>query len=232
MAHPLQPTAMLESFRSLALEVTTPAVAAFYRDELDLPVLARDDEETVLDAGGTDLVLRRPSTVPRGGLHVHYALATGRYDEWYDRLAGDHDVHEERFGDARSLYLDDPAGNCVEIGERGEGRLDGAFELVLEVEDLDRAAAFYRTLELEVVDVGDRRPRMRLTAGPFDLELWEPQLGIADARGGVHVDAEFGVADPRATAEAVSAIAGRVEVVDGDARVKDPDGHYLTFRQR
>lgn len=221
---------MLTDFTHLALEVPTLDVASFYREDLELSVTAERDNEVVFDTGGTDLILRRPSAVPRGGLHVHYALATGTYDTWFDRLHGAHDLHEEQFGDARSLYLDDPAGNCVEIGERGEGRLDGAFELVLEVEDLDRAATFYRALGLEVVDRGDQRRRMRLTAGPFDLELWEPQLGIANARGGVHVDAGFAVEVPRAAAEAVSPMAGRVEVYDDAARVKDPDGHYLTFR--
>lgn len=221
---------MLTAFTHLALEVPTLQVDWFYGDDLDLSATERREHEVVFDTGGTDLILRRPSTVPRGGLHVHYALGTGEYDTWFDRLSARHDLHEERFGDARSLYLDDPAGNCVEIGERGSGRLDGAFELVLEVEDLERASAFYRALGLEVVDRGDRRRRVRLTAGPFDLELWEPQLGIADARGGVHVDAGFAVEEPRTAAEAVSPMAGRVEVYDGAARVKDPDGHYLTFR--
>lgn len=230
MAWPPVVDPMLTAFRHLALEVESLDVAAFYREDLGLAVAAEREHEVVLDAGGTDVVLRRPSSVPRGGLHVHYALATGRYDDWFDRLSGTHDLHEERFGDARSLYLYDPAGNCVEIGERGEGRLDGAFELVLEVEDLDRAAGFYRALGLHVVDEGGSRRRMRLTAGPFDVELWEPQLGIAGARGGVHVDAGFETDDPRATAEAVSSMAGRVEVFEDAARVKDPDGHYLTFR--
>jgi hypothetical protein len=62
----------------------------------------------------------------------------------------------------------------------------------------------------------------------MDLELWEPQLGIADARGGVHVDAGFATSDPAAAAEAV-APGAPVEAVDGGVRVRDADGHVLTF---
>jgi hypothetical protein len=62
----------------------------------------------------------------------------------------------------------------------------------------------------------------------MDLELWEPQLGIADARGGVHVDARFAADDPVLAAEAVAPEA-TVETVDGGVRVREADGHVLTF---
>ena len=37
----------------------------------------------------------------------------------------------------------------------------------------------------------------------MELELGEPQLGLADARGGVHADLGFETADPAAAADAI-----------------------------
>jgi catechol-2,3-dioxygenase len=225
---------MLSGLRWLALEVKylAPAVE-FYRDHLDLPVERETDTEVALAAGDSALVLRAPSGVPRGGLHTHYAFSTAAdaYDGWWDRLSTEFDLHEETFGSMRSLYFYDTEGNCVEIGgrdESGEG-ITGIFEVVLEVEDLDRALAFYEALGMETVDVGERRKRVRLTAGAFDLELWEPHLGLADARGGVHVDLGLSTSDLPAAREAVGD--GALAVVDhGDGiRARDPDGHYLTL---
>jgi len=228
---------MLTGLEWLALEVKylDPA-REFYRDHLDLPVVRETDDEVALGAGDTELVLRRPSTVPRGGLHTHYALATPHeeYDAWWDRLSGSFDLEQHQFGSARSLYFYDTEGNCVEIGQRddGGGGITGVFEVVLEVEDLDSARQFYTTLGMEVVDVGENRQRVRLTAGPFDVELWEPQLGLADARGGVHVDLGVAVESPASAADAVTHLAYDVERTGpgGAVRVRDPDGHYLSLR--
>jgi hypothetical protein len=63
----------------------------------------------------------------------------------------------------------------------------------------------------------------------MDLELWEPQLGLANARGGVHVDLGVETADPTAAAEAVAAWTTARESVDGGVRVRDGDGHWVTF---
>ncbi|MFC6835802.1 VOC family protein [Halomarina ordinaria] len=226
---------MLSSLRWLALEVKyLDRAVAFYERHLDLSPTTRRESEAVLDTGGTDLVLRAPSGVPRGGLHVHYALATppDRYEEWWDRLADTFDLVEHRFGSARSLYFYDVEGNCVEIGQRGEGAgaLSGVFEVVLEVEDLDRAEAFYTDLGMDVTNRGEERKRVRLTTGRFDLELWEPHLGLADARGGVHVDVGVGADDPAAAAARVEGRARSVAPLDGErVRVCDPDGHYVTL---
>jgi catechol-2,3-dioxygenase len=229
---------MLTGLTWLALETKylDPAVE-FYRSHLDLPVRERGDDEARLGAGGTDLVLRAPSGVPRGGLHTHYAfsVAAGAYDAWWDRLSESFDLHEERFGPVRSLYFYDTEGNCVELmgsDDAGAGAgagITGVVEVVLEVEDLDRAVAFYESLGMEVVDRGANRKRVRLTAGPFDFELWEPHLGLADARGGVHVDLGFTVESPGETLAAVEDHVLSVERLDGGVRVRDPDGHYLTF---
>jgi catechol-2,3-dioxygenase len=227
---------MLTGLQWLVLEVKylDPAVG-FYRDHLDLDVRARTDDEARLAAGPTDLVLRRPSGVPRGGLHTHYALSVpaGGYDDWWERLSDSFDLHEETFGPVRSLYFYDTEGNCVELmgsDDGGTATVTGLVEVVLEVESLDRATAFYRALGMEVVDRGANRKRVRLSAGPFDFELWEPHLGLADARGGVHVDLGF-AADVERAVEAVGDDALSVERLDDGVRVRDPDGHYLTFRE-
>jgi catechol-2,3-dioxygenase len=210
-------------------------LTAFYDAVLELDVVEERDAETVLAAGETELRLRAPGPVPRGGLHTHYALTVPEreYDDWYDRLDERFDLVEHSFGDARSLYCYDSEGNCVELGERPlkarRSGITGLFELVLEVEQLDEAVDFYERLGFEIVDDGREDGRVRLTTGEFDLELWSPRLGIADARGGVHVD--FGVAadDPRSTAREVADDAPAVTSVEEGVRIRDPDGHYVTL---
>ncbi|MFC4359933.1 VOC family protein [Halobium salinum] len=275
---------MRSSLAHLALEVTyLDRARAFYVDHLGLDPVRETDTEVVFRVGDAELVLRRPTAVPRGGLHVHYAFSTpnGAFETWRERFA-DLDPEEYEFGSYRSIYVDDPDGHCVEVGDNAERSsassrvepdddaerssasnrpaagdnadrspasgppeagdeadrredappLTDIFEIVLEVEDLDAAVALYETLGFEPYDRGENRRRVRL-AGPFDLELWEPQLGLADARGGVHVDLALRVADPEATVVAVADRVGEAVQVDtrhGDGlRVRDPDGHYLTF---
>ena len=242
---------MLSGLRWLALEAKyLDRAREFYETYLDLSVVRESDDEVVFAAGDTKLVLREPGAVPRGGVHTHYAFATPRvrYETWHDRLAdalpsearssrsgpntdGDPDLVEFDFGGAKSLYFYDPDGNCVEIGSRGGGDADitSVFEIVLEVESLARAEAFYESLGFEAVDRGEERRRVRL-GGPVDLELWEPQLGLADARGGLHADVGFSADDPETASEAVADRACSVEELSTGMRVRDPDGHYLTFR--
>lgn len=224
---------MLSALRWLGLEVKyLDDAREFYGTALDLDLLADGDDELVYAAGDQQLRLRRPSTVPRGGLHTHYALSTpdDRYGEWWDRLSRDFDLTEHQFGDSRSLYVYDPDGNCVEIGQAGGegGDVTHVFEVVLEVEDLGAAESFYADLGFEPVDRGDDRRRVRM-AGPIALELWEPQLGIADARGGVHVDVGF-AGDAPAAIDAVGDRALDVVDSEGGVRIRDPDGHWLTVR--
>ncbi|WP_135830402.1 VOC family protein [Halorussus halobius] len=224
---------MLTGFDRLALEAKyLDRAREFYATHLDRAPSRETDGEVAFDVGGSELVLREPGAVPRGGVHTHYALATPpeRYDAWYDRLSASFDLVEFDFGATTSLYFYDPDGNCVEIGGCGAGDADltGVFEVALEVEDLARAESFYRALGFEVVDRGDQRRRTRLS-GPIALELWEPQLGIADARGGLHADLTFAAEDPSAAAEAVRDDACALREVEAGVRVRDPDGHYLTF---
>jgi catechol 2,3-dioxygenase-like lactoylglutathione lyase family enzyme len=223
---------MLTDLRWLALEAKDlDGAREFYTGDLYMDVAAVREGEVVMEAGGgTDLILRRPTAVPRGGLHTHYAFAIpeAEYDRWRDGLSASFDVVEHDFGGMGALYVYDPDGNCVELtGMDVDGPgIDGVFEVVLEVADLDRAVGFYGDLGFEPVD---REPdRVRLT-GPIDLELWEPRLGIADGRGGVHVDLGFGTADPEAALAAVEDRVLSVERPGGRIRVRDPDGHVLTF---
>jgi catechol-2,3-dioxygenase len=230
---------MLTALDALALEVRyLDRAEQFYETHLGLDGERRGNE-VAFEVGETALLLREPSTVPRGGVHVHYAFATtpGHYEDWFDSLGDSFDLVEHEFGNARSLYLDDPDGHCVEIGTGGEEGQDGQdgdepltgiFEVVLEVESLDRAVDFYTDLGFDVVDRGSDRERVRLD-GPVALELWEPQLGIADAQGAVHADLTFGTADAREAAGAVESRACAVETFPQGVRIRDPDGHYLTF---
>lgn len=226
---------MVDTLQWLALETKyLDRSQAFYEAFLDLSVDAESESEVTLDAGGTDLVLRAPGPVPRGGVHTHYAFAipAPEYDDWVDRLDERFDLVEHSFGDASSLYFYDPDGNCVELGQSdvdGPG-IDGIFEVVLEVESLDDSVSLYEDLGFDVVDEGDDRRRVRMTSGSFALELWEPQRGIADARGGLHVDFGVRTADPEALAESVADTVQSVERLDdGSVRLRDPDGHYLTL---
>jgi catechol 2,3-dioxygenase-like lactoylglutathione lyase family enzyme len=229
---------VLTRLTHLALESKDlDAARAFYADRFGLDPARETDDEAVLPVGETELHLRRPTAVPRGGLHTHFAFsaAPGTLPAWRERLA-DLDPETVDFGGFRSLYVYDPDGNCVEVGiEAAEERRDpaaptGIFEVVLEVADLDAAEATYTALGFEPVDRGESRRRVRLR-GPMDLELWEPQLGLADARGGVHVDLGFETADPDAAAEAVAAWTTAREAADGGVRVRDGDGHWVTFRR-
>lgn len=227
--------AMALSVRWLGLEVKQlDRAVSFYRRYLDLPVRSDSETAVVLGAGDTDIVLRRPTGVPRGGVHTHFAFSTpaAEYDDWFERLSEQFDLTEFDFGGSKSLYFYDPDGNCVEIGQstsvEGEG-ITGVFEIVLEVESLERAEALYTALGFSVVDRGTDRRRTRLTTGEFDIELWEPQLGLADARGGLHVD--FGVdTDDRSPEELLDRIDSvAIERLDDGVRLTDPDGHRLTL---
>ncbi len=222
---------MLTGLSWLALEVKYLEPAReFYGDVLELSVREEGDDELAFAAGETDLVVRRPDGVPRGGLHTHFAFSipAAEYDEWWDALEDEYALEEFSFGSARSLYLYDPDGNCVELGQtdvEGPG-IDGIFEVVLEVESLEVAEDFYARLGFETIDRGEGRTRVRMR-GPVDLELWEPQLGLADARGGVHVDLGFVTSDPVTAGEAVAEEACAVEYESDRVVVRDPDGHHL-----
>ncbi|MDZ7731062.1 MAG: fosmidomycin resistance protein [Natrialbaceae archaeon] len=226
---------MLEGLAWLALEVKSIERArAFYEGELELTPSRVESTEVRYQVGKSELRLRRPTAVPRGGVHTHYALSVppAEYDVWWDRLDESHDLEEAIFGDARSLYCYDPDGHCVEIGQQpveGPG-IDGIFEVALEVASIERALEFYRRLGFTYTNsIDDKSDRIRMS-GPIALELWEPRLGIADARAGNHVAMGFTYDQAGAVPEPESETPEQIIERDRNIRVvRDPDGHFLAL---
>ena len=109
----------------LTLEVRDMQVLErFYRETLGLQVISRQEDRTWLACGErTRLGLWLPGEKEfgdEGGRHVHFAFsaAPGRVDELRDRLAGlgiEHRGPVEHDGGDRSLYVEDPEGNLVEV---------------------------------------------------------------------------------------------------------------------
>jgi catechol-2,3-dioxygenase len=116
---------LTDGFAELTLE--TPDRAAlerFYVEALGLAVLAREEDRTWLAAGPhARLGLWTPGEKEfgdRGGRHVHFAFsaAPGRLDALAERLARFGAAvrgPEEHDGGDRSLYVEDPEGNVVEV---------------------------------------------------------------------------------------------------------------------
>lgn len=121
------PTGMHE----FVLEVQDLEVATgFYKDLLGLKVVDRwsgDRNAIWFDAGDSVAIgLWTPESGgdkaihhARGGAHVHFALRIphGSIDQWQQRLeATGQPVTRYDFSDGnRSVYIDDPDGNCVEL---------------------------------------------------------------------------------------------------------------------
>jgi catechol 2,3-dioxygenase-like lactoylglutathione lyase family enzyme len=110
----------------LVLEVVDlEASERFYAGVLGLPVVDRwPDREAIWVMAGerTRIGLWRPQVGlagGRGGLHVHFALhiAETDYDAAVERLrAQGMEIEEIAFeGAGRSVYVDDPDGNVVEL---------------------------------------------------------------------------------------------------------------------
>ena len=130
---------LTDGFAELTLETTDLArLERFYVDGFGLDVLAREDDRVWLAAGPrARLGLWSPGAKAfgdRGGRHVHFALsaAPGRLDALRDRLeaAGAAPRGPERHaGGDRSLYVEDPEGNVVEVWDFfGGGRPIEALE--------------------------------------------------------------------------------------------------------
>lgn len=133
---------LVQGFAELTLEAHDPdALERFYVDVLGLELLAHEDDRTWLAAGeGARLGLWLPGKKEfgdEGGRHVHFAFsaAPGRLDALTQRLrrAGvEHRGPVEHPGGDRSLYIEDPEGNVVEVWDffhRGAGRRQGATAL-------------------------------------------------------------------------------------------------------
>ena len=120
-------------------------------------------------------------------------------------------------------------------------QVTGVSELVLEVEDLERAERFYaEVLALPVVERWPHRDAIWVLAGATRIGLWRPQVGLEGSRGGQHVHFAMQIADDDfdARVKAMRAHGHEVPVhefgglTDGApptraAYVHDPDGHLV-----
>jgi catechol-2,3-dioxygenase len=114
-----------DGIAELTLEVCDmQLLERFYVDVLGLDVLSRQDDRVWLACGEqTRLGLWLPGEKEfgdRGGRHVHFAFsaAPGCLDELRGRLEShgvEHSGPVEHDGGDRSLYLEDPEGNVVEV---------------------------------------------------------------------------------------------------------------------
>jgi len=126
----------LHGLFELVLEVTDlEGSVTFYRDRLGMAVVERWPEPRpgVWMAMGENEVLGlwpRASGGPgvglygsRGGSHVHFALFVepGTFEQWLTALQADgvpvHGPNDFGASGNRSLYVDDPDGNVVELAE-------------------------------------------------------------------------------------------------------------------
>ena len=122
-----------DGFAELTLQARDMArLERFYAEGLGMPVLAREEDRVWLAAGPrARLGLWTPGEKEfgdEGGAHVHYALSVDpeRLDAVAERLrAQGADVRgpQEHAGGDRSLYVEDPEGNLVEVWDYfGRGR--------------------------------------------------------------------------------------------------------------
>jgi catechol-2,3-dioxygenase len=113
------------------------ALVRFYDEALGFRTIKRDDDRTWLACGArTRLGIWSPGAKEfgdRGGRHVHFALSSSPEGmrALVERLRaasiGFHGPVEHPGGD-RSIYLEDPEGNVVEVWnffQRDEGAADG-----------------------------------------------------------------------------------------------------------
>jgi len=118
----------------ITLQTSAPAeLECFYSETFGLPVISREDDRVWLACGPrARLGLWTPGRKEfgdRGGRHVHFALSVtrGRLEALADRLNSLSVAHHgpvEHAGGDRSLYVEDPEGNVVEVWEffeEGEG---------------------------------------------------------------------------------------------------------------
>jgi catechol-2,3-dioxygenase len=129
----------IDGFSELALEARDMArLEQFYTGVFGLEVLARDGDRIWMAAGRhARLGIWSPGEKEfgdEGGRHVHFAFAAepGTLDGLAERVRGDgrcrvDGPHEHPGGD-RSLYVEDPEGNVVEVWDffkRARGRREG-----------------------------------------------------------------------------------------------------------
>ena len=128
---------MVEAFAELTLEARDlELLESFYCEAFGCRVISRDDERVWLAVGEhARLGIWTPGTKEfgdEGGRHVHFAFSAppGTLDGLLDRVSGHCDVRGpvEHPGGDRSIYVEDPEGNVVEVWDffrRAEGARDG-----------------------------------------------------------------------------------------------------------
>jgi glyoxylase I family protein len=130
--------ALVDGICELTLQARDPAaLERFYRDLLGCERLASEGDRIWLACGDrTRLGLWSPGRKEfgdRGGAHVHFAFACPPegLDAVRARLEAGGVSHQgpvEHEGGDRSLYLEDPEGNVLELWdffERGDGAREG-----------------------------------------------------------------------------------------------------------
>lgn len=128
---------MVDGYAELTLETRDPAaLERFYTVAFGLEVLNRDGDRVWLKVGDrARLGLWTPGEKEfgdEGGRHVHFAFSAGpgTLDDLARRLRSRGPVRGpvEHPGGDRSLYVEDPEGNVVEVWDflrHGEGRRNG-----------------------------------------------------------------------------------------------------------
>jgi catechol-2,3-dioxygenase len=128
---------VIDAFAELTLETRDPALLeSFYREAFGFEVLSRDDDRIWLGVGErARLGLWTPGEKEfgdEGGRHVHFALSAspGTLDALAERLREHTAVSGpvEHPGGDRSIYVEDPEGNVVEVWDffsHGDGARDG-----------------------------------------------------------------------------------------------------------
>ena len=128
---------MIDAFAELTLETRDPGLLErFYCEAFGFKVLSRDEDRTWLGVGErARLGLWSPGEKEfgdSGGRHVHFALSAspGTLDGLVERLRDHASVRGpvEHPGGDRSLYVEDPEGNVVEVWDffsRGDGAREG-----------------------------------------------------------------------------------------------------------
>jgi catechol-2,3-dioxygenase len=128
---------MIDSFAEVTLEARDPhRLERFYRRAFGFETLAREEDRVWLGVGRTArLGLWSPGRKEfsdEGGRHVHFAFSAepGALDELARRLIGQARVRGpvEHPGGDRSIYVEDPEGNTVEVWDffrRGSGARKG-----------------------------------------------------------------------------------------------------------
>jgi catechol-2,3-dioxygenase len=128
---------LTDGFAELTLQARDmAALERFYTEAVGLEVLAREDDRIWLAAGECSrLGLWAPGEKEfgdEGGAHVHFAFsaAPGRLDALVERLRA-HGAQvrgpEEHDGGDRSIYVEDPEGNVMEVWDffaRGRSSVD------------------------------------------------------------------------------------------------------------